>query len=107
MSRSALTSLAVLDLREIARYTEQSWGTAQAERYGEELDLALQRLSLSPDLGRSRDTIAPVLRSFPVAQHVAFYVHRKAKIIVLCILHRRMNVDETFGEGFWGRKGSN
>ena len=107
MPRVEFSLEAVHDLEGIDEYTAATWGTAQAERYGEELDLALRRLSLSPDLGRSRNTTAPVLRSFPVAQHVAFYVHRKAKIIVLCILHRRMNVDETFGEGFWGRKGSN
>lgn len=96
MSRYALTPPAAADLREIARYTTQTWGLVQAERYGEELDLALQQLSLAPDVGRKREAIAPGLRSFPVAQHVAFYVQHKDKIIVLRILHPRMNVDEAF-----------
>jgi hypothetical protein len=31
-----------------------------------------------------------------VAQHVAFYIQRKDRIVVLRILHPRMNVDEAF-----------
>lgn len=96
MSRHALTSRAVADLREIARYTEQTWGPAQAERYGEELDLALQQLSLASGAGRKRDAIAPGLRSFPVAQHIAFFIQRRDKVIILRILHPRMNVEEAF-----------
>jgi toxin ParE1/3/4 len=99
MSRYVLTSLAVADLREIARYTGRTWGFEQAERYGEELDLALQQLSLTPDLSKRREAIAPGLRSFPVAQHIAFYIQRKNKIVVLRILHPRMNVDEAFESG--------
>jgi plasmid stabilization system protein ParE len=47
-------------------------------------------------MGRTREVIAPGLRSFPVAQHVAFYIERKNRIIVLRILQPRMNVDEAF-----------
>lgn len=96
MSRYALTPLAVGDLQEIARYSRQAWGPVQAERYGEELDLALQQLSLAPGVGRKRDAIAAGLRSFPVAQHVAFYIQRRDKITILRVLHPRMNVDEAF-----------
>lgn len=96
MSRHALTRRAVADLREIGRYTEQTWGPVQAERYGEELDLAVQQLSLAPDRGRAREAIAPGLRSCQVAQHVAFYVQQKNTIIVLRILHPCMNVEEAF-----------
>lgn len=98
MSGYSLTPLAVADLREIARYTRQVWGPAQAARYGEELELALQHLSLTPDRGRRREALAPGMRSFPVAQHVVFYVEQKDWVIVFRILHPRMNVDEVFEE---------
>jgi toxin ParE1/3/4 len=99
MSRYELATRAIADWLEIAHYTKQKWGPAQAQRYREELDLALQQLSLVPGRGRSRETIGTGLRSFPVAQHVAFYIERKDRIIVLRILHPRMNVDEAFEEG--------
>lgn len=99
MSRYELATGAVADWLEIVRYTKQKWGQTQAQRYREELDLALQQLGLAPSRGRSRETIAAGLRSFPVAQHIAFYIERKDRIIVLRILHPRMNVDEAFKEG--------
>lgn len=98
MSRYELATGAVADWLEIVGYTKQSWGQTQAQRYREELDLALQQLGLTPDVGRKRDAIAPGLRSFPVAQHVAFYIEQKDRIVVLRILHPRMNVDEAFKE---------
>jgi toxin ParE1/3/4 len=98
MSRFELASPAAADLLDIVRYTHQRWGGAQAQSYREELELALQHLSLTPDVGRRRDAVAPGLRSFALAQHVAFYIERKDRIIVLRILHPRMNVDEAFKE---------
>jgi toxin ParE1/3/4 len=98
MSRYALTQRAVDDLREIARYTGKQWGALQAERYGEELELALQQLGLAPEMGQKREAIAPGLRSFRVAQHVAFYLIRKKEIIILRLLHPRRNVDEAFDD---------
>lgn len=99
MSSFELASRASADLLEIVRYTYRKWGGPQAQRYREELELALQHLSLAPDVGRKRDAIAPGLRSFAVAEHVAFYVQRKGKITILRILHPRMNVDEAFEDG--------
>jgi toxin ParE1/3/4 len=99
MSRFELASPAAADLLDIVRYTHQRWGGAQAQRYREELELALQHLSLTSDVGRKRDAIAPGLRSLPVAQHVAFYIQRKDRILVLRILHPRMDVEDAFEQG--------
>lgn len=96
MTRYGLAPSAATDLLEIFRYTKRTWGQEQARRYREELDLAVQQLSLSPDLGRRREEIAPGLRSHPVAQHIAFYIQRKDRVTILRILHPRMNVDVAF-----------
>jgi toxin ParE1/3/4 len=96
MSRYVLTPLAVEDLREIARYTQKKWGAVQTDRYGEELELTLQQLSLAPEVGKKREAIAPGVRSFRVAQHVAFHLIRKNQITVLRILHPRRNAIEAF-----------
>ena len=99
MSRYELAADAAADLLEIVRSTKKQWGQEQAQRYREELDLGLQRLSLAPDRGRNREGIVPGLRSFPVAQHIAFYVQRKGRVIILRLLHPRMNVEAAFEDG--------
>jgi toxin ParE1/3/4 len=96
MSRCRLTAVAAKDLREIGRYTRQNWGEQQARRYREELDLALQKLSLMPDAGRARPELAPRLRSFVVGVHVAFYVPRRSGITVVRLLHASMDVERAF-----------
>jgi toxin ParE1/3/4 len=93
MSRCRLTALAAKDLREIGRYTRQTWGVLQARRYREEFDLALQKLSLVPNAGRPRPDLAPRLRSFVVASHVVFYVPRRGGVTVVRVLHASMDVE--------------
>lgn len=96
MPRCEFTAHAAEDLREIGRYTKREWGVQQARRYLEELELALQKLSLSPHIGIVRDEIAEHVRSFPVGAHIAFYLPRKDGITVLRLLHPSMDVERAF-----------
>jgi toxin ParE1/3/4 len=96
MTRYNFTARAAEDLREIGGYTKGIWGAAQARRYRQELELALQKLSLNPDVGRQREEIAPQIRSFRVASHIAFYVPRKGGITVIRLLHPRMDIEFAF-----------
>jgi toxin ParE1/3/4 len=91
-----LTEQAVSDLREIARYTKREWGKEQARRYREELELSLQKLSLSPNIGRGREEIAPGVRSFRVAMHIAFYTQRRGGITILRLLHPSRDIEREF-----------
>ena len=54
---------------------------------------------LSPGLGRVRADVAPSVRSFPIARHVAFYVARESGITVLRVLHPGMDVGDAFADG--------
>ncbi len=96
MSRYELATGAIADLQEIVRYSKKTWGVLHAQRYREELELALQQLALAPGMGRKREAIAPGLRSFSVGEHVAFYIERKSRITILRILHPRMDADDAF-----------
>lgn len=96
MVRYDLTARAAADLKEIGRYTKETWELEQARRYREELEIALQKLSLSPNVGRQREAIAPGVRSFRVAAHIAFYIQRKDGITILRLLHPSMDVDLAF-----------
>lgn len=96
MNSYEFTAQAAADLQEIGRYTKETWGLQQALRYREELEIALQKLSLSPDIGRQREAIASGVRSFRVAAHIVFYVRREGGITVLRLLHPSMDVDAAF-----------
>jgi len=88
MARCEFTAQAVEDLREAGRYTREKWGLAQARRYREELELSVEKLSLTPLMGHSREEIAKNVRSFPVGSHIAYYLPRKGGITILRLLHR-------------------
>jgi toxin ParE1/3/4 len=96
MPRYDLTARAAADLREIVKYTKETWGIEQARHYRDELEVALQKLSLTPDMGRQREAIASGVRSFRVAAHIAFYVQRQDGITILRLLHPSMDVDAAF-----------
>ncbi|MDE0001380.1 MAG: type II toxin-antitoxin system RelE/ParE family toxin [Rhodospirillaceae bacterium] len=96
MPRYEFTQRALTDLRDIARYTRETWGQKQARLYLEELELGIQKLALSPSLGRVRAEVAPSARSFPIARHVAFYVESEGGITVLRVLHPSMDVAQAF-----------
>ena len=98
MPRYDFTRRALADLRDIARYTRESWGLKQARLYREELELSIQKLALSPGMGRARADVAPSVRSFPVARHVAFYVESEGGITMLRVLHPSMDVADAFSE---------
>ena len=98
MPRYDFTRRALADLRNIVRYTRESWGQKQARIYREEIELGIQKLALSPGLGRVRSDVAPSVRSFPIARHVAFYVESEGGITVVRVLHPAMNVASAFPE---------
>ncbi len=98
MPRYDFTRRALANLRDIARYTRETWGQRQARIYREELELGTRKLALSPGMGRVRADVAPSVRSFPVARHVAFHVEDEGGITVLRLLHPSMDVARAFSE---------
>jgi len=90
------TVQAMEDLREIIRYTKQTWGLEQTQRYREELELALTKLSLNPNLGRLRDEVAPGIRSARVGVHIAFYSPHDNGLTVIRLLHPNRDIQLVF-----------
>ncbi len=79
------------DLFEIWDYTEETWGTAQAERYVAQLFAAFARLADRPGLGRARDDIRPGYRLHVESKHIIFYrAAGNPAIEVIRVLHQRM-----------------
>ena len=89
MNRYRLSPLAELDLEEIWLYVAQDSGIVLADRLIDEIARRFGLLATHPDAGRSRDEIAPGLRSFPVKSYVIYYRTSKQGVLVSRVLHGR------------------
>ncbi len=86
-----LTDAAKKDLRGISAYTEKTWGKEQEKAYREILRAALRVIAKAPKIGQKRDELAEGLRSFPVGNHIAYYVEKEKLIEIARILHPSMD----------------
>jgi len=86
-----LTNRAVTDLSDIADFTIQSFGIEQARFYRDGLNNCFEILADNPHLGRSAAELAPNLKRSEYQSHVVFYVPRNTDILIIRILHQRMD----------------
>ena len=86
-----LTDAAKKDLRGISAYTKKTWGKEQEKAYREILRAALRVIAKAPKIGQKRDELAEGLRSFPVGNHIAYYVEKGKVIEIARILHPSMD----------------
>ena len=86
-----LSPLARADLDEIWEYSVRQWGVAQAETYITEIAKVIKRVAAHPNIGRCDDIRLGYFR-IPAGSHVLFYRRDKEKIVVVRILHQRMDV---------------
>jgi toxin ParE1/3/4 len=86
-----LTPRAERDLEEIWDYTSAQWSTKQAEKYVAALIDAMERIADKPSLGRSAESVRPGYLRRTVAAHVIFYKRAKYGIVVIRVLHGRMD----------------
>jgi toxin ParE1/3/4 len=69
---------------------------AAAERLVRSIDEASKRLALFPDLGETRDDLAPRVRQFSVGKCVLFYRARADGIELLMVLHGARDAPAVF-----------
>ena len=79
------------DLRNISAYTRKTWGKEQEKIYRETIRTALRIIAKSPEIGQRREELAEGLRSFPVGNHIAYYIKKINQIMVVRILHPAMD----------------
>ena len=87
-----LSPRAETDLAEIADYTIETFGVGQARRYRDDLDACFRNLARNPRLGRSVEWLAPGLRRFEHRSHVVFYAEHGGGVLIVRVLHVRMDV---------------
>ena len=93
-----LSAAADQDIQDIYDYAAQEYGEDQAESYTLELEVFLDELVRSPEMGRRRDDIRSGLKSFPKGHHIVFYRILPERIRIVRILHSRRDLTRAFGK---------
>jgi toxin ParE1/3/4 len=91
--RFVVSPRAQADLDDIWDYTVQQWGVRQAEIYVRLVKTAVESVAADPKVGRNCDDVRPGYRRYPVGSHVMFYRVTATAVVVVRILHRRMDVE--------------
>ena len=91
MPRFRLSSRGEADLAEIADYTIESFGTEQARRYIEGLEVCFRALADKPSDGRDADELAPNLRRLRYQSHMIFYIPDEDGVFIVRVLHKSMD----------------
>jgi toxin ParE1/3/4 len=86
-----VSRLAERDLDDIWDYTAERWSTDQAEDYVGRMRTAVEILAADPARGRPCDDIRQGYRKYRVGSHMIFYRIRGGRIVIVRILHQRMD----------------
>jgi toxin ParE1/3/4 len=95
MARARQSALAAADLLELWVHVARE-DLAAADRLLDRIEEVCNALAASPQLGRSREELAPGLRSFPVGRYVIFYRLGRGGIEVARVLHGARDLDLLF-----------
>lgn len=81
------------DLENIWIYSFKEWGEKQADKYFDTLDQAINKTLLNnPKTGSNCNHISSGYRLYKVAKHLIFYKLTQKRILIIRILHHRINV---------------
>lgn len=86
-----LSPRAVSDLEEIWLYTFKNWSAEQADRYHNAIVDTFEDLAAGKRSGRPVD-IREGYFKYPVGAHLVFYRFTESGLVVVRVLHRRMDV---------------
>ncbi len=93
-----LSPEAAAELDDIWYYVaKESRSVARANRLVDALTARFYLLATFPHIGRRRDDLRPGLRSFPVGDYVIIYRIETADVLILHILHGRLDIAAALG----------
>lgn len=79
------------DIKEIYKYTVREFGFPQGGRYLAALYECFEMLGAQPDAGHATASISKDYRRFEYESHVIFYKKRRADILIIRVLHEKMD----------------
>ena len=91
-----LSAAAAKDIEAILEQSLVDFGWLQTEKYYESLKHCLELLSEHPAMGSTAEHIRAGYRRFTHESHVVFYRVNQDGILVIRVLHRRMDVGGHF-----------
>ena len=98
MAGYRLTRRADGDLDGIYEYTIAKFGLRQARNYLNGLLRCFEFLAESPAAGSRAERLAPGLRRYPYRSHGVFYIPEDSGVLVVRVLHERMDAPRHFVE---------
>jgi toxin ParE1/3/4 len=90
-----LSPRAEADLEEIWLYTFKNWSLEQADGYHNAIVDAFEELAAGRKTGRPVD-IREGYFKYPVGAHLVFYRFTRSGLVVVRVLHQRMDVGRHF-----------
>lgn len=93
-----LTERTLQDLVSIEEYSIENWGKRVANRYLDDIEAALQRISDNPDVLREEPNFHNCLYFYRVNKHLLVCDVQRDLIFVLTILHGNMDISERLAE---------
>ena len=88
-----LTKGASADLREISRYTAETWGETQRRAYVKQLQEAASEVAEGRGVFKDWGAVLPGLRVKAAGSHYLFCLSRPGRpALILAILHERMDL---------------
>ncbi len=93
MRRIEFTPKAQRDIEEIWDYSFERFGFEKAEAYLRELQRAAETVAEDPRRGPACDNIRSGYRKSPVGSHILFFRASESRILIVRILHQRMDFE--------------
>jgi toxin ParE1/3/4 len=93
MRHLEFTPRARRDIEEIWEYSVERFGLDNAEAYLRGIQRAAETVLEDPRRGLACDDIRPGYRKFSVGSHVLFFRTSKTRVVVVRILHERMDFE--------------
>jgi toxin ParE1/3/4 len=91
-----LSAAAAKDIEAILDQSVAEFGLLRAEEYYESLKRCLELLSENPGMGSTAERVRPGYRRFSHESHVVFSRVSEGGILVIRVLHARMDVGRHF-----------
>lgn len=93
-----LSEAAAADIEAIFERSLIDFGLVQTELYVASLEQCLTLLGENPKMGSSAEDIRTGYRRFSHKSHVVFYREAERGILVVRVLHSRMDVESAFSK---------
>jgi toxin ParE1/3/4 len=93
MSQYILTEKSLQDLKGIARYTTQTWGSKQRQKYLAELAATFKKIARNPRIGRFCPDLSGQPFKYSVGRHLIFYRPKSEGVEIIRILHDSMDFE--------------